>query len=214
MDLSNFRRDAYWNKVGSRTTTGTPNSHNGETWLGKVRRFKQLKRIKDIARDAASAFLSHPWSLLQDEEQFLVTRELINLAPRISRRPWPLTAAPEAEVPTLVKSLKQSKPLRLLKISKEVLDGPGKSIFKHNLNLILRNTNMLATSFLKIPCPGVWLPRVTRSLEVAVKDWLMTLSRKTGTVVMLHVQISSASSKSIADLAGNANKLGRTLDEV
>lgn len=46
-----WHRDSYWNKLGSKTATGATNSHCGETWLGKVRRFKQLKRIKDISRD-------------------------------------------------------------------------------------------------------------------------------------------------------------------
>lgn len=54
-----WHRDSYWNKLGSRTATGaTP--YGGETWLGKVRRFKLLKRIKDIAHGAKSALCYHP----------------------------------------------------------------------------------------------------------------------------------------------------------
>lgn len=99
-------------------------------------------------------------------------------------------------------------------MSNEILDPPGKSIFKHNLNLILRNSNSLVTSFLKVSCPGIWLPRVLKSLEYIAKDWLMEVSTATSRVVMLHVQISSSSSKSIADMVDNANKLGRSVDEM
>lgn len=203
-------RNSSWNKTGSRQVV---KAGPGEVQLilGKQKRWKPFKRVSD---KYGGPKLATNITLTDAETQYEVTRTLMGLAFRLSRRPWKTPALiGDTQISKKVTALDPRRLLRLIKLGNEVLDVSGRSIFKKNLDVVLKGTGKLTSISWELRVPGLWLPHVRRDLGREIADWC-SRQASNGKVLAVYARIHPAASKSITDICGNATTMGRSAEEI
>lgn len=202
-------RNSSWNKTGGKRFVQA-GPEESQLIFGKQKRWKPFKRVSD---KYGGAKMSSNIAFSEAEDQFEVTRYLMGLAFRLSRRPWKTPALiGDSEISKKVHALDSRRLLRLVKLGNEILDVSGTSIFKKKLDVVLQGSGKLTSLSWELRVPGLWLPHVRKDLEREIAD-LCSKQASSGKVLVIYARVYPAASKSITDLCGNATTFGRCMDE-
>lgn len=93
-----------------------------------------------------------------------------------------------------------------------VLDGPGRSIARHNVKLLTRQNKSVAFVSVTVKAPSIWLCDARKGIRSAIQKWAASLANQ-NLVVVCHYQLSSPAFKSIFDTCGNAKSKGMTCNQ-
>lgn len=205
--------DPYWNRAGRcAASTKLPFMDSGVVY-GAKKRFRWFKYLqKGLTKHSRAARTPWMWTAerpAKDELSRKTRLEQLHLAVRLARRPWKRKDFdPKSSVSREVRALPKRKLLSLIKLSGRVLDGPGRSIFRHNIELINRGNRTVLSTKLSFKVPGLWLPGVRKELNKSVQKWAKGIGR-CNVMFSAYYSFYPKASSSVQEIFNNAKKIAR-----